>query len=198
LGGATVCVQTGTTTELNLADFFRANKMEFKPVTIEKYEEVTAAYLAGRCDAITSDKSQLAAIRADGTPNPEDHVILPELISKEPLGPAVRHGDDQWFDLVKWSFHAMIEAEERGITTANIDEQLKNSDPNVQRLLGVTPGLGKALGVDEKWAYGIIKQVGNYGESFERNVGLKSKLKLERGLNALWNKGGLQYAPPAR
>jgi general L-amino acid transport system substrate-binding protein len=198
LSGATVCVQTGTTTELNLADFFRANKLELKPVTIEKYEEVTGAYLAGRCDAITSDISQLAAIRANEAPNPADHVILPEVISKEPLGPSVRHGDDQWFDIVKWSLFAMIEAEERGITLKNVDEMLKSADPNVKRMLGVTPGLGAALGVDEKWAYTIVKQVGNYGESFDRNVGAGSKLQLPRGLNALWTQGGLMYAPPLR
>jgi general L-amino acid transport system substrate-binding protein len=198
LSGATVCVQTGTTTELNLADFFRANKMDLKPVTIEKYEEVTAAYLAGRCDAITSDVSQLAAIRANDTPNPAEHVILPEVISKEPLAPAVRHGDDQWFDLVKWSVFATMEAEERGISAANVDAALNSSDPNVKRLLGVTPGLGAALGVDEKWAYNIIKQVGNYGEIFDRNVGKDSKLQLARGLNAEWTQGGLMYSPPFR
>jgi general L-amino acid transport system substrate-binding protein len=198
LSGATVCVQTGTTTELNLADFFRANKMDLKPVTIEKYEEVTAAYLAGRCDAITSDVSQLAAIRANDTPNPAEHVILPEVISKEPLAPAVRHGDDQWFDLVKWSVFATMEAEERGISAANVDAAVNSSDPNVKRLLGVTPGLGAALGVDEKWAYNIIKQVGNYGEIFDRNVGKDSKLQLARGLNAEWTQGGLMYSPPFR
>jgi len=198
LAGATICVQTGTTTELNLADYFRAKNMEFRPVTIEKFEEVTGAYLAGRCDAITSDASQLAAIRANDTPNPADHVILPEIISKEPLAPSVRHGDDQWKDLVDWSIYAMIEAEERGITSQNVDDRLNSPDPNVKRLLGVTEGMGKNLGVDEKWAYNIIKQVGNYGESYERNVGKDSKLKLDRGLNALWTEGGLMYAPPPR
>ncbi|MFO1128419.1 MAG: amino acid ABC transporter substrate-binding protein [Rhodospirillales bacterium] len=198
LNGATVCVQTGTTTELNLADYFRANKMELKPVTIEKYEEVTAAFVSGRCDAMTSDASQLAAIRANDVPNPDDYVLLPELISKEPLAPAVRQGDDQWYDVVSWSIYAMIEAEERGITSANVDEMLKSADPNVKRILGVTPGFGQALGIDEKWAYNVIKQVGNYGESFERNVGMDSKLKLARGLNAQWTSGGLQYSPPFR
>ena len=198
LGGASICVTAGTTTELNLADYFRANKMDLKPVTLEKYEEVTGAYLSGRCDAMTSDVSQLAAIRANDAPNPEDHVILPEVISKEPLGPAVRQGDDQWFDLVKWALYAMIEAEERGITAATVDAALKSEDPNVKRLLGVTPGMGAALGVGETWAFNIIKQVGNYGESFERNVGMGSKLKLARGLNALWTAGGLMYAPPIR
>jgi general L-amino acid transport system substrate-binding protein len=198
LSGATVCVQTGTTTELNLADYFRANKMELKPVTIEKYEEVTGAFLAGRCDAITSDASQLAAVRANDTPNPADYVILPELISKEPLGPSVRQGDDQWFDIVKWALFAMIDAEERGLTAANVEAALKSPDPNVQRLLGITGDLGKGMGLDNKWAYNIIKLVGNYGESFERNVGMGSKLQLPRGLNALWTNGGLMYSPPVR
>ncbi len=198
LNGATVCVQTGTTTELNLSDFARANKLDIKPVTIENFEEAASAFVAGRCDAMTSDKSQLAAIRANQTPNPDDYVILPELISKEPLSTAVRQGDDQWFNLVKWSFYAMVEAEERGVTSANVDAMTKSPDPNIQRLLGASGDMGKGLGVDNKWAYVIIKQVGNYGESFERNVGKASKLKLERGLNALWNKGGLMYAMPIR
>jgi len=198
LGGATVCVQTGTTTELNLADYFRANKMDLKPVTIEKYEEVTGAFVSGRCDAITSDASQLAAVRANDTPNPADYIILPELISKEPLGPSVRQGDDQWFDIVKWSLFAMIDAEERGLTAANVEAGLKSPDPNVQRLLGVTGDLGKGMGLDNKWAYNIIRLVGNYGESFERNVGMASKLQLPRGLNAQWTSGGLMYSPPIR
>ncbi len=198
LSGATVCVQTGTTTELNLADYFRANKMELKPVTIEKYEEATGAFVAGRCDALTSDTSQLAATRANNTPNPADYVILPELISKEPLGPAVRQGDDQWFDVVKWTLFAMLDAEERGLTAATVEGALKSPDPNVQRLLGVTGDLGKGMGLDNKWAYNIIKQVGNYGESFDRNVGMDSKLQLPRGLNALWTNGGLMYSPPVR
>jgi len=198
LSGATVCVQTGTTTELNLADYFRANNMDLTPVTIESYEEVTAAFVAGRCDALTSDGSQLATIRANDTPNPDDYVILPEVISKEPLGPVVRHGDDQWFDVVKWSIYAMIEAEEKGINSGNVDSMLNGNDPTVNRLLGTTPGMGRNLGLDEKWAYNIVKQVGNYGEAYERNVGMKSKLQLPRGLNALWTKGGLMYAPPTR
>ena len=198
LSGASVCVQTGTTSELNLADYFRANRMELKPVTIEKYEEVTSAYLAGRCDAITSDASQLAAIRANEAPHPEDHLILPEIISKEPLAPAVRHGDDQWFDAVKWSLLAAVEAEEKGVSSTNVDAMLASDDPTIRRLLGVAPGLGAALGLDERWAYNVVKQVGNYGEIFERNLGADSKLKLPRGLNALWTQGGLQYAPPAR
>jgi general L-amino acid transport system substrate-binding protein len=199
LEDATICVQTGTTTEKNLADWFRAQGKQFRPVTIEKYEEVTATYLTGRCDAITSDASQLAAIRANDTPNPDDHVILPEIISKEPLGPSVRHGDDQWFDLVKWSLYAMIEAEEAGVTSENVEDMKANStDPNVQRLLGATAGMGEALGVSEDWAFNIIKQVGNYGEVYSRTVGEESKLGLPRGLNALWTKGGLMYAPPIR
>jgi general L-amino acid transport system substrate-binding protein len=199
LEDATICVQTGTTTEKNLADWFRAREKQFSPVTIEKYEEVTAAYLSGRCDAITSDASQLAAIRANDTSSPDDHVILPEIISKEPLGPSVSHGDDQWFDLVKWSFYATVEAEEMGVTSKNVEDMKANSvDPNVQRLLGVTPGMGGALGVSEDWAFNIIKQVGNYGEIYNRTVGEESKLGLPRGLNALWTDGALMYSPPLR
>jgi general L-amino acid transport system substrate-binding protein len=198
LKGATICVLPGTTTELNLTDFFRANKMNFKPVVIEKQDELAAAFFAGRCDAITSDTSQLASMRSAQAPKPEDYTLLPDLISKEPFATAVRHGDDQWFDLVKWTVYAMFEAEERGITSANVDGMKGGSDPTVKRLLGETPGLGKALGVNEDWAYQIIKQVGNYGESFERNVGSGSKLKLPRGYNQPWTKGGLMYALPIR
>ncbi len=198
LKGATVCVQPGTTTELNLADFFRANKIDFKPVVIEKLEEVEAAYFSGRCDAYTTDRSGLAATRIGKASNPDDHVILPEVISKEPLAPAVRHGDDEWFDIVKWSVYAAIEAEEDGITSKNVDDKLKTDDPNIKRILGVTPGMGKAIGLDEKWAYNIVKQVGNYGEVFERNVGKDAPLKLERGLNDLWTRGGLMYSMPVR
>jgi general L-amino acid transport system substrate-binding protein len=198
LKGATVCVQPGTTTELNLADYFRANKMDFKPVVIERLEEVEQAYFSGRCDVYTTDASGLAATRATRAQNPDDHLVLPEIISKEPLGPAVRHGDNQWADIVRWTFNAQLEAEEKGITSKNIDEMLKSSDPSIKRLLGVTPGMGKALGVDEDWVVKIIKQVGNYGEMFERNVGKNTPLKLERGLNALWTQGGLQYAAPIR
>jgi general L-amino acid transport system substrate-binding protein len=198
LKGATICVLPGTTTELNLTDYFRANKMNFKPVVIEKQDELAAAFFAGRCDAITSDSSQLASIRASQAPKPDDYMLLPELISKEPFATAVRHGDDQWFDLVKWTVYAMFEAEERGITSANVDSMKGGSDPTIKRLLGETPGLGKALGVNEDWAYQIVKQVGNYGESYERNVGANSKLKLPRGYNQPWNKGGLMYALPIR
>ena len=201
LNGATVCVEPGTTTELNLADYFRTNKMSFKPVVIEKVEEVRAAFFTGRCDVYTTDASALYSTRASNVPapaKPEDFIVLPEIISKEPLGPAVRHGDNQFADVVRWALYAMIEAEELGIDSKNVDELLKSENPAIKRDLGVTPGMGKALGVDEKWLYNIIKQVGNYGEVFEKNVGQGSPLKIDRGLNALWNKGGIQYAPPIR
>jgi general L-amino acid transport system substrate-binding protein len=201
LNGATVCVAPGTTTELNLADYFRGNKMTFKPVVIEKVEEVRAAFFSGRCDVYTNDSSSLYATRAANVPppaTPDDFIILPEIISKEPLAPAVRHGDNQFADIVRWSQYAMIEAEEYGIDSKNLDDMLKSENPSIKRILGVTPGMGKALGVDEKWVYNIVKQVGNYGESFERNVGKSTPLKIERGLNALWSKGGLQYAEPIR
>jgi general L-amino acid transport system substrate-binding protein len=195
LNGATVCVQPGTTTELNLADYFRANRMTFKPVVIETLPEVQNAYFAGRCDVFTTDHSGLISVRASRAPNPADHVILPEIISKEPLGPAVRHGDDRWFDVVKWSMFAMLEAEEMGLTSKNIDQQASSQNPSIQRIVGATGDVGKMLGVDNKWAYNIIKQVGNYGESFDANL---TPLGFERGLNRLWNQGGLMYAPPIR
>ncbi len=197
LGGATVCVLPGTTTELNAADFFRANNLEWKPVVIEQTAELNKAFFAGRCDSLTSDVSQLAAQRSVA-PNPDDYMILPEVISKEPLAPVVRHGDDQWFDIINWTMMALIEAEELGITSANVDEMLESTNPSIQRFLGVTPGMGEALGLDEKWAYNAIKQVGNYGEIFARNVGPDTPLALERGLNALWTDGGLMYAAPIR
>src|SRR6266550_5727395 len=186
LNGATVCVQPGTTTELNLADYFRANKMEFKPVVIEKRDEALNAFFSGRCDVYTSDSSALSADRLSQAPNPDDYVILPERISKEPLAPVVRHGDEEWSDIVRWVVYALIEAEERGITQKNVDDMLKSDDPNVKRMLGVTPGAGKALGLDEKWAYNAIKLVGNYGEVFDRTLGKDTELKFERGLNDLW------------
>jgi len=198
LSGATVCVQPGTTTELNLADYFRSNKMELKPVVIENLDEVENAFFTGRCDAYTTDSSGLASTRVSKAPKPDDYIILPELISKEPLAPAVRQGDDQFYDIMRWSVFALIQAEEKGITSKNVDAMLKSDDPDIKRFLGVTEGNGKALGIDEKWAYNIIKGVGNYGEIFERNVGKGSPLKLERGLNDLWTTGGLMYAPPAR
>ena len=198
LKGATVCVQPGTTTELNLADYFRANKMDFKSVVIESRDELEQAFYSGRCDVYTNDATGLASSRATRAPKPDDYVLLPELISKEPLAPAFRHGDNQFGDIVRWAVYAMLEAEEKGITSKNVDEMKNSADPQIKRLLGVTPGMGKALGVDEEWAYRIIKQVGNYGESFERNLGSGSALKLDRGLNKLWTQGGIQYAPPVR
>jgi general L-amino acid transport system substrate-binding protein len=198
LNGATVCVAPGTTTELNLADYFRANKMEFKPVVIEKLDELVAAFFSGRCDVYTSDSSALAAVRVGRASNPDDYMILPERISKEPLAPVVRHGDDQWHDIVDWVIYALMEAEEKGITQQNVDDMLKSEDPTIKRLLGATPGMGKALGLDEKWAYNAIKAIGNYGETFDKHLGLSSPLKLERGYNNLWTKGGLIYAMPIR
>ncbi len=195
LNGATVCVQPGTTTELNLTDYFRANNMNFTPVVIEKLEEVVAAYFSGRCDVYTTDVSGLASTRATMASNANDHVILPEVISKEPLGPAVRHGDDRWADVVRWSFNAMLEAEELGIDSKNIDSMMNSSNPAIQRFVGKTGGFGQMLGIPENWAYNIIKQVGNYGESYERNIG---PLGIERGINKLWKDGGLQYAQPIR
>jgi general L-amino acid transport system substrate-binding protein len=197
LGDAAVCVQQGTTTELNLADYFRANKMKLKTVTFATATEALKAYDAGRCDAYTTDASGLAGERLR-LAQVDDHIVLPEIISKEPLGPAVRHGDDQWFDIVKWTHFAMINAEELGITQANVDEQKKSDNPDVKRLLGSEGKHGEALGLTDDWAYRIIKLVGNYGEVFERNVGQGSPLKIARGLNALWNKGGLQFAPSVR
>ncbi len=198
LSGASVCVQTGTTTELNLADYFRANNMELKSVVFETSDQARQAYLEGRCDAYTTDASGLAAERSV-MPTPADHIILPEIISKEPLGPAVRHGDNQWGDIVRWALNAMIIAEEFGITSENVDKvKVDSKNPEVRRLLGVEGDLATKAGWDPNWAYNIIKQVGNYGESFERNVGLKTPLALARGLNELWSKGGLLYAPPYR
>ncbi len=195
LDGATVCVLPGTTTEQNAADFFRNNKMKMNPVVIESTSELAKTFFAGRCDVLTSDASQLAGTRAVA-PNPLDYALLPEIISKEPLAPAVRHGDDQFRDIVDFSVLAMINAEELGITSKNVDEMMKSKNPVIMRFLGTTEGNGKSLGLDEKWAYNIIKQVGNYGEVFERNVGVNTKLGLERGLNALWTNGGLMYSPP--
>jgi general L-amino acid transport system substrate-binding protein len=197
LSDAAVCVQQGTTTELNLADYFRAHKMKLKTVTFATSTEAVKAYDAGRCDAYTTDASGLAGERLR-LASADDHVILPEIISKEPLGPAVRHGDDQWFDIVKWTHFAMVNAEELGITQANVDEMKKSDNPDIKRLLGTEGKFGEAFGLTDDWAYRIIKLVGNYGEVFERNVGQGSPLKIQRGLNALWTKGGLQFAPPVR
>ncbi|MFN4089432.1 MAG: amino acid ABC transporter substrate-binding protein [Alphaproteobacteria bacterium] len=199
LDGAEVCVQTGTTTELNLADYFRANNMDFKPVVFESLEESKVAFFNGRCQVYTTDASGLASIRSVDAPNPEDWVILPELISKEPLGPAVRRGDDEWLAIVKWTIYATIEAEEAGVTAENVDDKKANStNPTVQRLLGTSGDMGKLLGLDPDWAYRVIKQVGNYGEIYDRSVGPETPLKLERGVNALWTDGGLMYAMPVR
>ena len=197
LNGASVCVQQGTTTELNLADFFRAHNMQLKSVTFATANEAVKAYDAGRCDAYTTDASGLYAERLRLT-NPNDHIVLPEIISKEPLGPAVRHGDDQWFDIVKWVLFAMLNAEELNITQNNIDEMVKSSNPEIRRFVGTEGNYGEMLGLTKDWAVRIIKLVGNYGESFERNVGQGSPLKIDRGLNKLWSKGGIQYAPPIR
>ena len=198
LDGASVCVQTGTTTELNLADYFRANNMSFTPVVFERPDEARAAYEQGRCDAYTTDQSGLYAQRT-GLANPADHIVLPEVISKEPLGPVVRHGDNEWGDIVRWTLYAMLEAEEFGVNSQNVDDMKANSDnPGVRRLLGVEGDMGQGLGLPNDWGYQIIKQVGNYGEIFERNVGMSTPLKIERGLNALWTEGGLQYAMPVR
>jgi general L-amino acid transport system substrate-binding protein len=199
LSGASVCVQSGTTTELNLADFFKANKMEYNPVVFEKLEEVNAAYDAGRCDAYTTDQSGLYAIRLTLTA-PDDHVILPEIISKEPLGPAVRQGDDQWFDVISWVHYGLVSAEEFGITQANVEEMKNSENPDIKRFLGMEADskIGADLGLDADWAVKVIKATGNYGEIFERNIGEGSPLKIARGINALWSKGGLQYSPPIR
>ena len=197
LDGASVCVQTGTTTELNLADFFRSNGISFEPVVFESLDELRGAFFAGRCDAFTGDSSGLASTRTVAG-NPDDYEILPDRISKEPLAPATRHGDNEWTDVVRWVVNALIQAEESGITSANVDSMRESEDPTIKRLLGVTPGFGEALGLDEAWAYNAIVAVGNYGEMFERNVGAGSPLGLERGLNALYSDGGLMYAAPAR
>ncbi|MET3915864.1 general L-amino acid transport system substrate-binding protein [Variovorax sp. OAS795] len=198
LAGATICVLPGTTTELNLTDWFRGLKQSFKPVLLDTVDEIKRAFAAGRCDGITMDKSQLALARiAFG--NTDKYVILPEPLSKEPLGPMVRQGDEAWFNVVRWSLNALLEAEEYNLTSKNVDEIAKGSiPPNIQRILGTSPGMGKGLGLDDKWAYNIIKQVGNYGEMFDRSLGAGSPMKLDRGLNALYTKGGLMYGWPIR
>ncbi len=197
LNDAAVCVQQGTTTELNLADFFRTNNMKLKTVTFATSDEAVKAYDAGRCDAYTTDASALYAERLR-TVNPDDHVVLPDIISKEPLGPVVRHGDDQWFDIVRWVHFILLNAEELAVNKANIDQQLRSDNPEIRRLLGVEGKTGEAFGLSNDFAVRVIKNVGNYGEVFERNLGGGSPLKISRGLNALWTKGGLQYAPPVR
>jgi general L-amino acid transport system substrate-binding protein len=199
LKGATVCVQSGTTTEKNLNDYSKSAALNMKPVVFETQEATNKAYFAGRCQAYTTDASGLASVRNKEAGNPEDHVILPELISKEPLGPSVRRGDDEFFAIAKWVVFALIEAEEYGITQANVDQmKAESKDPVVQRILGTSEDTGKLLGLDKDWAYRAIKATGNYGEIFERNVGPKSALKLPRGANNLWSKGGYMYAPPVR
>ena len=197
LDGATVCVQAGTTTELNLSDYFRAHKMKYTPITYDKSDESAKALEAGRCDVLTSDQSQLYAQRIK-LAKPSDYVVLPEVISKEPLGPVVRHGDDDWFDIVKWTLFVMVDAEELGIDSKNVEEMKKSTNPDVKRMLGVEGDKGKDFGLANDWMAVVIKQVGNYGEIFARNVGKGSPLQIERGLNALWTQGGLQYAPPVR
>jgi general L-amino acid transport system substrate-binding protein len=198
LDGASVCVQTGTTTELNLADYFRANNMSYSPVVFERLEETRGAYDQGRCDAYTTDQSGLYAERTVLS-HPDDHIILPEVISKEPLGPVVRHGDSEWADVVRWTLYAMLEAEEYGVNSQNVDDQKATSpNPGVRRLLRVEGDMGKNLGLSPDWSYNVIKQVGNYSEIFEANIGEETPLKVARGLNALWTDGGLQYAMPLR
>ena len=198
LNGATICVQSGTSSEKSLADFFTTNNMKFKTVVFDTTEATQAAFFSGRCQAYTTDMSDLAGARTNSA-NPADYDILPEVISKEPLAPAVRRGDDEWYSIVRWSIFAMINAEELGITKANVDEKKKTDmRPDVQRLVGASEDMGKMLGLDKDWSYRIIKQVGNYGESFEANLGPKSKLGLPRGNNNLWTQGGLLYAPPIR
>lgn len=197
LNGASICIQIGTTTEMNVSDYFAANNMKYKPVVFESADEAAVIYDSGRCDVYTTDASGLAARRTTLS-KPEDNIILPEIISKEPLGPAVRQSDGQWVDIVRWTLFALLNAEELGVTSKNVDQMLKSENPDVKRLLGVEGTYGEMLGLTNDWAYRIVKLVGNYGELFEKNVGPNTALKLERGLNAQWNKGGIMYAPPIR
>jgi len=197
LNGASVCVQTGTTTELNLADYFRANSMKYEVIAFVTADETVKAYETGRCDAFSTDVSQLYAEKLKLS-NPADHVILPEIISKEPLAPAVQRGDDQWLTLVKWVQFAMLDAEELGVSSKTVDEAMKSPQPEIKRLLGTEGAYGEQLGLTKDWVVRIVKQVGNYGEVYERNLGTGSKLGISRGLNRLWTKGGIQYAPPVR
>lgn len=197
LDGATICVQSGTTTELNMADYFRTNKLEHTPVVFDTNEQAATAFDTGRCDAFTTDLSQAYGLRTR-MKDPSSVVALPEVISKEPLGPVVRQGDDQWFNIVKWTLNAMINAEELGVTQKNVDKMKTSTNPSIGRLLGSEAGLSKGLGLPDDWSYKVIKQVGNYGESFDRNVGKDSPQNIDRGLNNLWNNGGIMYAPPIR
>ncbi|HYZ21587.1 MAG TPA: amino acid ABC transporter substrate-binding protein, partial [Rhodopila sp.] len=195
LNGATVCVQPGTSTELAIADYFRQNNLKFQPILIQDLAEIQGTFLSGRCDAYSTDMSGLAAFRFQQGPKKEDYILLPEIISKEPLGLMVRKGDDKFFDVVRWSFLALLQAEESGVNQGNVDQMLSSTDPTIRRLVGAEGDLGKALGVDNKFAVNIVKSVGNYGEIWERNI---TPLGIPRGLNNLWNKGGLQYPPPMR
>ena len=197
LGGAAICVVAGSTNELNLSDWARVNNLRYTPVVFEQNDEARRSYFNGRCDAYSTDASQLAGLRAS-FPNPEEHVILPEIISKEPHSPVVRHGDDQWFDIIRWTFFALLTAEELGVTQANLEESLRSENPEIRRLLGLSGDHGPLMGLDRRWAYNIIRAVGNYGEVFERNLGQGSPIKLSRGLNDLYTRGGLMYAPPIR
>ena len=197
LSGAAVCIESGTTTELNAADYFAANNMEFNTVVFVDQDEVVKAYEDGRCDVYTTDRSSLASERSKFA-NPEEHIILPEIISKEPLGPVVRQGDDLWFNIARWTYFALLEAEELGVTQSNVDEMLGSDNPTIKRLLGVEGDFGTPLGLTKDWAYQIVKHIGNYGESYERHVGQNTPIGLARGLNALWKDGGIQYSPPIR
>ncbi|CDP53573.1 amino acid ABC transporter substrate-binding protein [Paradevosia shaoguanensis] len=197
LSGANICIESGTTTELNAADYFAANNLEYKPIVFVDQDEVVKAFEDGRCDVYTTDSSALAAERSKFA-NPDDYIILPEIISKEPLGPVVRQGDDLWFNINRWTYFALLEAEELGVTQANVDEMLGSDNPSIKRLLGVEGDFGTPIGLTKDWAYQIIKNIGNYGESFNRNVGPDTPIGLARGLNALWKDGGIQYAAPIR
>jgi general L-amino acid transport system substrate-binding protein len=197
LDGATICIQAGTTTELNLADYFRTKGMTFNPLVFDTSEQTVSGFAAGRCDVLTSDRSQLAALRSK-LEDPSSAITLPNIISKEPLGPVVRQGDDQWFNIVKWALFVQINAEELGVTQANVAEMKSSTNPEIQRLLGTTGDMGEKLGVPADFGFRIIQTVGNYGEMYDRNVGPDTPLGLDRGLNALWNNGGIMYAPPVR
>lgn len=197
LNGATVCVLTGTTTELNLADYFKSHSMTYRPIVFEKLDEAVQAYQAGRCDVYTTDQSALYSVRA-GQAKPDEHVILPEIVSKEPLGPSVRQGDSQWLTVIKWVHFALLNAEEMGVTQANVDQMSVSTNPDMKRLLGRDGDLGKGIGLDNDFVIKIVKAVGNYGEIFDRNVGVGSRIKIDRSQNNLWTKGGLHYAPPMR
>ncbi|MBC7916869.1 MAG: amino acid ABC transporter substrate-binding protein [Rhodoferax sp.] len=199
LNGATICVDSGTTTERTLAEYFRAQKMQYKAVVFDQAEAAQQAFVTGRCQAYTGDYGALAVLKAKDLKNPDDYIIFPDQISKEPLGPAVRRGDEDWFSIVKWTLNAMVEAEELGISQANVDAlKTSSTDPNIRRFLGASDDTGKFLGLDKEWSYRIVKSVGNYGDSFDRNLGAKSSIKLPRGRMNLWTQGGLMMSPPLR